>query len=801
MNLNSATTQYAIAELSSATTITFDSTSGGTPQINVMAGTHAINAPLILNRNTELVLTDSTQLTFDSNTTLTSASTQNFTIRQSNSSTTGSGLLINDTTLAPYSMSVLSANVENNDAITPLNSLTIGAVTSGQSVTVTNSGLEAQIGPTAVNGSLQIGGLGTTVVTNSGIDATVGPTGNGGSLQIGGAGTTIVTNSGIDATVGPTGISGSLQIGGAGTTIITNSGPGAIFGVTNLGGNLTIDGSGPTLVVNTGQDVEMGAFGRAGNVTVTSGTVSNESGAKFHAGPGGVLTINGGTVNNDLTSIIGSLDSNIVFSSGVLNNNGYLQFYDFTQTDPPSNLVINLDAIPTIEGNLQGAGTFTIGSGSTLTVNALPGSVTTSVETTLIYANRGVYGTYSNVNFLNFPAGFIPKLFYTPNAVDLVTAPTVTPNSLGSFGDLVSTSINGINILVQSELHDLHGLIIKRKRKKKENHISYTFKENQYLASADETPFEHILSQNTQRQEHLLAERIIEEEPNPSRFYFGPIDNFGRFNKRGTVQAGFGYNAVGVFTGIDHAFNSFGLGLEADYEKITGKVNHHNGNFHVDQIHANAYATWVPSSLENLAVDAIAGYGYDWINIHRKAGAFSTTTTAKSNTRAMFADALLGSEYIFSHDQFQAMPPNVLVTPFLNLQYIGVKIDGFKEHSAGVYDLKVQSQHINSLRSGLGTRFEYIVTCKNFTFKPEIDLGWQYEFMDHRRKIDFSTINLAKNHTVSKNIYGAGRNTLLLGADFLFTIYRVFELEFSYNFQWNSLYTNNAFYLGIGGNF
>ena len=98
-------------------------------------------------------------------------------------------------------------------------------------------------------------------------------------------------------------------------------------------------------------------------------------------------------------------------------------------------------------------------------------------------------------------------------------------------------------------------------------------------------------------------------------------------------------------------------------------------------------------------------------------------------------------------------------------------------------------------------RLDYLVQSKNVTFQPEINLAWQVECFDHPEHVKFRTLNAPNPQTLSYKRRGAGRNTVIFGVDFLTTIYRVFEIEMSYDFQWNDLYKNNAFYVGIGGNF
>ena len=97
---------YTIEQYSSESTITFDSNSEyemspAVPLINVYAGAPTIDAPMILNEDTELLLADGTQMTFESNASLTSTAGILFTVGNLNSAPLGSGTLINNATLRP----------------------------------------------------------------------------------------------------------------------------------------------------------------------------------------------------------------------------------------------------------------------------------------------------------------------------------------------------------------------------------------------------------------------------------------------------------------------------------------------------------------------------------------------------------------------------------------------------------------------------------------------------------------------------------------------------------------------------
>lgn len=802
LNLNSATNAYFIQQFSTASTITFSSGSlstptTGVPQIQVMAGSHIIEAPLILNQlagnDTEVVLTDGAQLTFSGNTTLTSTSAQNFLVRQSSDSTLGSGVLINNATLTPYSMSLHSATLQNNGSITTQSSVIIAA-DSGTNAYLYNADTSTQINPV---GFLTIGGSGTTLVQNDGANAFIGTTGVASTLSIEGSGTTTIINDGVFARLGPTGVASSLNIVSSGTLLIANNGTKSFFGPSGTGGDFLVAPTGPTTINNSGPGVIMGPSGSGGNLTLTGGTIQNALGATIKAGPGGTFLINGAVVNNDLSSFVGTSTENINFTSGTLNTSGDVLAFDYTQSGS-SVLQLNLtSSTPTMFGNVAASDIARVGS--SLIVDALPGfSASSNTVMNVVTGEKGVFGTYSSVQLLNFPSGTIPTIFYAPNAVQLVFASTITPNPSGSLPQVSFLSVNQNNIMLGREMNSLHRKIKKKKRKYSQD---VTFN----MLTAEAEPLETNLTAangwRTKRKENQLEQKVVEKSANPSRFYIGPIDSFGEVQSRGTSQRGFGFNSAGLFSGYDYAFDEWGLGLSANYSRVSATVRRSAGHFNVNLLHTSAYAVWVPEFLQALSVDAIAGWGYGWYGIHRKAGPSIATVKTKGSPNGMQADGLLGAEYIFSNDQFRAMPDHMSMTPFFDLQFIWAHVDDYNERNGGIYGLSVGSQHAQSLRSNLGMRFDYTIEKKDIIFTPELDIAWQREYLDHSRKLNFTTIAAPNFQEISQQIVGAGRNTLLIGVDFMITAFQVFELEMSYDFQLNDLYRNNSFYFGVGGNF
>jgi uncharacterized protein with beta-barrel porin domain len=301
--------------------------------------------------------------------------------------------------------------------------------------------------------------------------------------------------------------------------------------------------------------------------------------------------------------------------------------------------------------------------------------------------------------------------------------------------------------------------------------------------------------QSKTKQEQLASE-ISSGDLNPWNVYFGPLGDVGSIKDKNS-QLGAHYRSAGMLAGFDYRFSQVGLGLLVDYENVKAKLHKHGGDFWINQFHATAYSTYVPSSFPQFALNGMVGAGGAWYNIHRNILGLPKTT--KANSRGAEVDALIGTQYLFSHRQFDSIPCGLEIVPMVNLQYIYQGVGSYKEHGAGAYDLKFHKQGFQSLRSTLGTWLQYIWSWKNFSFTPLVNIGWQREFLDHKHKVLATPITGGPEGSIT--IFGGGRNTLLAGLDLLFELYNTYGIEASYDFEYNSLYRNNGFYVGFNVRF
>ncbi|MCL4501855.1 MAG: autotransporter outer membrane beta-barrel domain-containing protein [Deltaproteobacteria bacterium] len=79
---------------------------------------------------------------------------------------------------------------------------------------------------------------------------------------------------------------------------------------------------------------------------------------------------------------------------------------------------------------------------------------------------------------------------------------------------------------------------------------------------------------------------------------------------------------------------------------------------------------------------------------------------------------------------------SLVVTPVVSLAYSGLWVDGFTEGGAGSLNLKVESQHADSLQSGVGAKIAVPLKRNSTVVVPQVYATYQHEFSDNSRGLD-----------------------------------------------------------------
>lgn len=280
LNFNASGTAYTINQFSGAGTITLDGpVSASAPKVTVLAGTHTINAPFVLNKDSRFSL-HSGSLTLGATSGI-SSTTNSWTLSEG----AAAGTLINNAIINPVNVLIEGDTLTNNGSVLPTGTLSISGLNGIVSpATVTNTG-------TMTSGGLfTIGGAGATVANNQGtMSSSVGFNITSGTIAnsstghlFAGSGQTLAISGGTitNATTSTLGSSSSNLTFSGGT--ITSSGPLLASAYTQSGSAaLTLDV--PTSSATPfGYVSSTGAVNLGGTLTVTNtGSYVPTSGAEF----------------------------------------------------------------------------------------------------------------------------------------------------------------------------------------------------------------------------------------------------------------------------------------------------------------------------------------------------------------------------------------------------------------------------------------------------------------------------------------------------------------------------------------
>lgn len=219
---------------------------------------------------------------------------------------------------------------------------------------------------------------------------------------------------------------------------------------------------------------------------------------------------------------------------------------------------------------------------------------------------------------------------------------------------------------------------------------------------------------------------------------FGDKDSSSR-------EDGFDFHSAGMTTGIDYRFtDNLILGGAFGYNAIKTDFDNRNtvrgGSVDVDSFNFSLYGTYYA---ENFYVDGIATYGWADNEIKRRIGydaapgagtGASVDRRARADTDSNYYSLSLGGGYLFNQ-------AGLTFGPYARFNYLDMNIDGYRETGADGLNLKVDTQEVRSLTSGLGVRANYAISTKFGVLQPQIEGEWVHEFKDSSRVIRASYVN------------------------------------------------------------
>ncbi|MBP7074905.1 MAG: autotransporter domain-containing protein [Rhabdochlamydiaceae bacterium] len=769
------TTPYTISDATE--TLSF---SGSAPSINVLSGNHTLNIGMHLLFDTALDVNPGSSITFGANTQF--PTSQSLII-------SGDGNIFFQPSTSPYLLTNLifnGGNTTNTNTNTQPTAFSQIIINSGK---VENT-LAGFFGNNAalfiMNGGEVInrGTLGSFVSAEAIINGGVLYNLDGGlafpdaALVTINGGTIFMSNS-----------SAALASSGGGTKLVMNGG--TIFSSNNtlIAQDSIFEMNGGVIYIDQGIMAGLGP-----EATINGGTIYSNNGTfAFLSSP---LTINGGAFYNQSASFLFPLTTSI--NGGLLVNSATFSTNSITLN---GGTLDNAGTISVTNAFIQGgSGTYITEVGSTtsfgslsantLSLNgtfgagALPGfNVEPGQAFVIITAPGGYTGRFSEAVSINLP-DLLPVLTYGATEISLSFSPTLF--SYPNIGEALFASVNHVNIGLSRRMDRLHGFM---NRPSTNPAISYLAEPSELLASAapDILAWGNRFNPEVEQKREEVKQAVTSpEQIRKLNVYAGPLGSLGTVSSKGE-QVGYSYTSVGGLIGVDYAFNKVGLGVLVDYEFIDADLRRHWGDFDVNQIHGSIYATYAP--FQEFAINSIIGGSYDWYHIDRKTGLLQNRVKAKGSPNGAEFDALLGAEYTRTMRNTQVMP-------YVNAQYIFAHIDSYHEHGAGLFNLDVSSQKAKSLRSMLGMRVNHNWKQTNFSFKPELNVAWQREFLDKNHSITVSPLQIV-GPSNSVTLVKSGRNTGLVGLNLLFTFFDRYGFEVNYDYEWNKRFQDHFFFAGF----
>jgi len=207
--------------------------------------------------------------------------------------------------------------------------------------------------------------------------------------------------------------------------------------------------------------------------------------------------------------------------------------------------------------------------------------------------------------------------------------------------------------------------------------------------------------------------------------------SFGFGDKEGTArESGFDFETGTGTVGVDYRFtDNLVAGVAVSYSRTTTDFEAGLGDADTQRYGVSLYAT---NYWGALYVDLLAGFAWNTYDMTRRisygAGAAAVDRTAQANTDGPQYTMNVGTGYELRAAGFS-------VTPFLRVEFTGLRIGGYTESGASGLDLTVKSQDAFSLQQALGAQLARPISTPIAVLVPSVRGEWRHEFLDSKRRI------------------------------------------------------------------
>ena len=187
---------------------------------------------------------------------------------------------------------------------------------------------------------------------------------------------------------------------------------------------------------------------------------------------------------------------------------------------------------------------------------------------------------------------------------------------------------------------------------------------------------------------------------------------------------GFDLDNKGFTLGLDSLVNGkVRLGAAFSYGATSVDTRGLNNSTAMDSYQGSLYGSL---DTPNWYLDGSVSYGWNSNRSRRHIafGGLDRTARGDYGSNQIILQGVWGKDYVLDN--------NVIVNPYLGLEYVNLSTDNYTESGAGSLDLVVKPSATNSLSSNVGVSVrKSFKTANDTVIVPEAHIGWRYEFLDN----------------------------------------------------------------------
>jgi outer membrane autotransporter protein len=196
---------------------------------------------------------------------------------------------------------------------------------------------------------------------------------------------------------------------------------------------------------------------------------------------------------------------------------------------------------------------------------------------------------------------------------------------------------------------------------------------------------------------------------------------------RTSREPGFGFHTAGLTFGVDYRFtDQLILGVAGGYMSDESNLDASAGTLDTRGASVSLFGTYYLA--DRYYVDAIGTYGWNSYDTARKITFAGSTATANADPDGRQFAVSVESGYDFNLRAW-TLGLHGRVT------YINVDIDGFRERDAGLFNLQVSGQKVESLTTALGASLSYTIDLPWAILLPTVIAEWEHEYKNNSRLI------------------------------------------------------------------